>query len=111
MVDADVDMEMTTAAPPRKPPEPPLTKTDSADAPDNPGPVYAKIPIGELTLAEAADQVDDPSWWQDTMPAVLHFFNVGDYWALTVDDHRRLVAWATAQGLITEADDGDQSET
>lgn len=69
---------------------------------------FAKVPIDSLTLAEAADIVEDPSWWTDTMPIVLFHYSVGDYWALTVGDHRRLIEFLQREGLVK---DGDQPET
>ena len=57
---------------------------------------FAKIPLDDLTLTEAYEQVDDPSWFDQTLPLVLfHFsqFTVADYWSLTVGEHRALVAF------------------
>lgn len=72
-----------------------------ADVPDG---LYARIPLGEVTLAEAVGVVDDPAWFYDTMAPILFHFTVFDYWVLTVADHRRLFDYLVARGLY-----GDQS--
>ena len=68
--------------------------------------IYARIPIAELTLAEAVDQVDDPSWWDNQMAPVLYFYkmSVGDYWSLTVKQHRLLVEFLEKSGLVKDGD-------
>jgi hypothetical protein len=71
-----------------------------ADVPEG---IYARIPLGEVTLAEAVNVVEDPSFWYDTMPPVLFHFSIADYWELTVGDHRRLVDFLIDRGLV----DGD----
>lgn len=65
--------------------------------------IYAKIPLVDLTLAEACDQVEDDSFWHRTRVAILaHFPQVGlnDYWDMTVGDHRDLYDWLVAKGEI-----------
>lgn len=68
------------------------------DSPD-PG-IYARIPIADLSIAEAYEQVDDPSFWDKTMPDILFHFNVPDYWALRVHEHGRLWEWLQRKGLV-----------
>lgn len=63
--------------------------------------VYARIPIHDLTVGEAYEQVEDPSFWDDTMPAILYHYSVVDYWALRVIEHRRLYDWLVEQELIS----------
>ena len=65
--------------------------------------VYARIPLGQLTLAEAYEQVEDPSFWDDTMAPILFHYSVSDYWSLRVVEHRRLWEWLVTQRLA----DGD----
>ena len=66
--------------------------------------VYARIPIGELTLLEAVEQVDDSSWWDDTMAPILYFYkmSVDDYWSLTVKQHRSLVEFLEKSGVVKD---------
>jgi hypothetical protein len=59
----------------------------------------AKIPIGDLTLEEAYNQVEDPSYWSETMPVVLFHFSIGDYWQLRVSEHAALLDFLTERGL------------
>ena len=66
--------------------------------------IYARIPIGELSIEEAYDQVEDPSFWDDTMPAIMFHFSVGDYWKLRVVEHRRLYDFLIERGAITDGD-------
>jgi hypothetical protein len=63
--------------------------------------VYARIPISDLTIGEAYEQVEDPSFWDETMPALLFHFSITDYWGLRVIDHRRLWDWLAQQGLVS----------
>jgi len=71
---------------------------------------YAKIPIQELVLSEAVNVVDDASYWDTTMPALLYFYKitVADYWSLTVYQHRLLWDWLVNAGMVK---DGDQPQT
>ncbi len=68
--------------------------------------VFARIPIQDLTLGEAVNSVDDASYWDRTMPAVLYFYKmaVADYWGLTVYQHRLLWDWLVDGGMV----DSDQ---
>lgn len=70
---------------------------------ETPEGIYARIPLHELSLSEAANVVDDPAFWHDTMPTILFHFSVGDYWQLTVGEHRRLYDFLIVRGLV----DGD----
>lgn len=68
---------------------------------------YAKIPLDEITLAEAATQVDDASWWDDTMPPILLYYKqitVDGYWLLSVKEHRLLYEWLEKSGVVKNAD-------
>jgi len=66
--------------------------------------IYARIPISELTLEDAYAAVEDVSYWDETMPVVLHQFNigVGDYYKLTVHQHRLLVDYLVEKGIHAE---------
>ena len=71
---------------------------------------HARIPIADLTLAEAADVVEDDTWWWDTMPPILHQFpqiTPAGYWELTVREHRLLVDYLVASKLISEVPHGE----
>lgn len=63
--------------------------------------VYVRIPLPDCLLSDAMNLVDDPSYWEDTMPAVLlHYrMTLPDYWSLTVHQHRLLVDYLVARGL------------
>lgn len=67
---------------------------------------FAKIPLGELTLSEAASVVDDPGYWDETLPPILYFYkmSVADYWQLTVKQHRLLADWLASSGLVKNGD-------
>lgn len=71
---------------------------------------YAKIPIGELTLREAVNVIDDPSWWDKTLPPILLHYRISpsEYWELTVYQHRLLYDWLVGIGVVK---DGEQPET
>lgn len=65
--------------------------------------IYARIPLADVTLAEAKDLVDDPTFFDETRMAVLHHFpqvSVDGYQELTVGDHRQMVDYLTARGLV-----------
>jgi hypothetical protein len=64
--------------------------------------IFARIPLNDVTLAEAADLVDDKgAWFRETrIPVLFHFSQVTDYWSLTVGDHREMVDFLSARGLI-----------
>jgi hypothetical protein len=63
---------------------------------------HIKIPLPEAVLSEAANLVDDPSYWEQTMPPILYFYrmSVGDYWGLTVYQHRLLWDWLVEGGMV-----------
>lgn len=67
------------------------------DVPDG---VYARIPISDLTIGEAYEQVEDPSFWDTTMAPILFYFSVSDYWGLKVHEHGRLYEFLKARGLV-----------
>lgn len=71
------------------------------DSPD-PG-VYAKISIGDLTIAEAYEHVEDPSFWDRSMAPILFHFSVSDYWGLRVHEHGRLWVYLQEKGLVDDA--------
>lgn len=62
--------------------------------------VYARIPIGELTLRDAYNAVEDASFWDETMPPILYHYRlgVGDYYELTVLQHRLLFDYLVEKG-------------
>lgn len=64
--------------------------------------VYAKIRIDELTVADAYQAVEDPSFWDETMPPVLYHYRLSleDYERLTVYQHRLLCEWLAEKGVI-----------
>ncbi len=70
--------------------------------------VYARIPIGDLSLEDAYAAVDDVTFWDETMPPILYHFKMGvaDYYQLTVGQHRLLYDFLIRQGVI---DDGDST--
>lgn len=69
---------------------------------DSPNGVYARIAVQDLRLSEAYEAVEDVSYWNQTMPAVLYHFNITltDYEQLTVYQHRLLVEYLVAEGLV-----------
>lgn len=62
--------------------------------------MYARIPISDLTIGEAYEQVEDPTFWDKTMPAILFHYSIADYWSLRVHEHGRLWGWLVEQGLV-----------
>lgn len=65
--------------------------------------IYARIQLADVTLAEARDLVDDPTFFDTTRMAVLHPFpqvSLDGYEGLSVGDHRQMVDYLTAKGLI-----------
>ena len=85
-------MDTQTVGPPAPPDNPP--------APGEPL-AYARILLDDLTIGEAADLVEDGSWFHETrLPILFHFSQVGldDYWQLTVKDHRELYEFIEARG-------------
>lgn len=71
---------------------------------DLPDGIYARIPLNDLTLAEAVGQVEDPSFWHDTRIAILAHFSqirIDEYWDLTVGDHRALCDWLIDRGVLS----------
>ena len=71
----------------------------AVERPDTPTGIYARIPISDLSIGEAYEQVEDPTFWDETMPAVLFHFSISDYWGLKVHEHARLCAYLEAAGL------------
>jgi hypothetical protein len=67
---------------------------------DVPEGIYIRTLITDVSLAEAYEQVEDPSFWDETMPPILFHYSLGkDYWSLTVLEHRRLWDWLVEVGL------------
>ncbi len=66
---------------------------------------YAKIPLDDLTLVEAASQVED-FYYQNTLAPVVYFYKISpsEYWELRVGDHRVLVEWLETNGLVKDGD-------
>lgn len=65
--------------------------------------VYARIPLADVTLAEAADIVEDPSFFVTTRVAILFHFpqvDVEGYWGLSVGDHREFYDYLVGKGLV-----------
>ena len=60
--------------------------------------IWIRIPLDECTLLDAYNLVEDPSFWDETMPAILHFFNLtlDGYYDLTVKQHRLLYEFLNA---------------
>ena len=71
---------------------------------DSPNGVYARIPVQDLRLSEAYETVEDASYWDETMPAVLYHYNLTleGYGELTVYQHRLLVDYLKGLGLYAE---------
>ena len=70
---------------------------------DSPDGLYARIPIADITISEAAGLVDDPSFWSDTRPLILFHFpqiTLSSYWELSVGDHRDLYEFLLSRGLV-----------
>jgi len=69
--------------------------------------IFARIPLTEVTLTEAAGLVEDPSYFESTRIAVLFHFpqvSLDGYWSLTVGDHRDMVDYLVVRGFYVEAD-------
>lgn len=64
--------------------------------------LFARIPLDDVTLEEARALVDDPSFFESTRISILANFTVrvDEYWNLRVGDHREMVDYLTARGLI-----------
>lgn len=70
---------------------------------DIPDGLYARIPLVDMTLAEAADMVEDPSFWYRTRLPILDRFpqiRLDEYWSLSVGDHRDIYDWLVEQGVL-----------
>ena len=67
---------------------------------------FVKVPPDLCPLSLAYQAVDDPSYWDTTMPAILFFYkmSVADYWSLTVYQHRLLWEWLVNSGMVKDAD-------
>ena len=70
---------------------------------------HAKIPLDEISLAEAMGVVDDGSWWVETMPPLLIHYpvqlpSVAAYWELSVREHRSLFEWLVKSGVVKNGD-------
>lgn len=65
-------------------------------------PIFAKIPLDDVTLEEARALVDDPSFFEKTrIPILAHFtVTVDGYWSLNVGTHREMVEYLTGRKLI-----------
>jgi hypothetical protein len=65
-------------------------------------PVFARVPLSELTLAEARSVVDDASYFDDTRIPILFWFHVpvNEYEDLTVGTHAEMVQFLTLEGKI-----------
>lgn len=64
---------------------------------------FARIPVLDLSLAEAREVIEDSSWFDKTrMPVLFHFpqVTVDGYWDLKVKDHTEMVAYLVDRGLF-----------
>jgi hypothetical protein len=62
--------------------------------------IYIRIPISDCPLKFAYQAVDDPLFFDETMPGILAAFHlsVDEYWNLTAAQHARMVEWVKAHG-------------
>jgi hypothetical protein len=69
-------------------------------------PIFARVSLSELTLAEARSVVDDASWFDETRMPILFWFHVpvDEYEALTVGTHSEMVQFLKLRGVV----DGDK---
>lgn len=69
--------------------------------------IFARIPLIDMTLAEACDKVADKgAWFYETRILVLYHFSqvtVNDYWDLSVGDHRSMVDFLVDMGFYGHA--------
>ena len=66
-----------------------------ASKPPESEPVFARVALSDLTLAEARATVDDASYFDETRMPILFWFHVpvDDYESLTVGTHREMVEY------------------
>jgi hypothetical protein len=68
--------------------------------------IYARIPLGEVTLTEACDLVEDKGeWFHTTRIAVLFYFSqvtVDGYWNLSVGTHGQMVDFLIGRGFYED---------
>jgi hypothetical protein len=74
-----------------------------ADVPDG---IYARIPLADVTLAEACDLVEDKgAWFHATRIVVLFHFpqvTVDGYWDLSVGIHRQMMDFLIGRGFYQD---------
>lgn len=65
-------------------------------------PVFARISLSDLTLAEARGAVEDATFWDETRMPILFWFHVpvDEYESLTVGTHREMVEYLKQRGLF-----------
>lgn len=65
-------------------------------------PIFAKIPLDDVTLDEARALVDDPSFFEKTRIPILANFTItpADYWSLDVGTHREMWEYLTGKKLV-----------
>jgi hypothetical protein len=64
--------------------------------------IFLRIPLGEATLAEARELVEDPSFWEETRLPILYRYAIrpDEYWDLTVSQHAELHHYLVIRGDI-----------
>lgn len=74
-----------------------------ADDTSTGNPPYARIPLADVTLAEAKDLVEDATFFENTRLAVLFHFpqiSFDDYWSLPVGEHAMICVFLNERGLL-----------
>ena len=63
-------------------------------------PIFARVALSALTLAEARETVDDAAFFDETRMPILFWFHVpvNQYEELTVGDHAEMVQYLTLRG-------------
>jgi hypothetical protein len=100
-------MEAQTVGSPAPPESPPETKTGTADSERHWIKAYARVALDDLKLTDAEGEVDDASWWDETMPPILLYYQqitVDGYWQLTVKEHRLMFEWLVKSGVVANGD-------
>ena len=77
-------------------------KGNHEQKPEGEEPIFARVSLSDLTLAEARGAVDDASYFDQTRMAILFHFHVpvGEYESLTVGDHADMVDFLVKRGHL-----------
>ena len=66
-------------------------------------PIFARVHLADLTLAEARSTVDNDDYFDETRMPILFWFHVpvNEYEDLTVGMHQEMVTYLKLRGLLS----------